>query len=90
MKLLCVNNKPLPGTYNIPHVLAAIKEGETYEGYQVCTVLPGGKGSTGWRIPSISMNLCYNLIRFIPCSDLDETTLVNEEWEEKVCVPVNK
>lgn len=22
-------------------------------------------------------------------SDLDETTLVNEEWEEKYCVPVN-
>jgi hypothetical protein len=25
--------------------------------------------------------------RFVPLSDLDETTLVNEEWEEKYCVP---
>ena len=27
--------------------------------------------------------------RFAPLSDLDETTLVNESFEEKYCVPVN-
>ena len=34
-------------------------------------------------------NYAYSAWRFAPLSDLDETTLVNEEWEEKVCVPVN-
>jgi len=32
----------------------------------------------------------YDQRDFAPLSDLDETTLVNEEWEEKYCVPVNK
>jgi hypothetical protein len=33
---------------------------------------------------------CFSQKYFAPLSDLDETTLVNEEWEEKVCEPVNE
>lgn len=32
---------------------------------------------------------CFSQKYFAPLSDLDETALVNEEWEEKVCEPVN-
>jgi hypothetical protein len=32
----------------------------------------------------------YSAKCFSPLSDLDETTLVTEEFEEKYCVPVNK
>lgn len=31
----------------------------------------------------------YDQRNFAPLTGLDETTLVNEEWEEKYCVPVN-
>ena len=32
----------------------------------------------------------WNKDRFATCTDLDETAMVNEEWEEKYCVPINK
>lgn len=31
----------------------------------------------------------YSAWRYAPLTDLDETTLVTEEFEEKYCVPVN-
>lgn len=33
---------------------------------------------------------CFHNSLFALPSDLDETTLVNEEFEEKYCLPVNK
>lgn len=75
---------------NQPFFLNAIKEGEEYEGYQ-CKVRRKSDGviSMGWCIPSVAPNDGYALSRFIPCDDLDETTLVNEEWEEKYFQPIN-
>lgn len=35
-------------------------------------------------------DVLYDSKKFIPLSDLDETTLVNEEFNEKYCVPVNQ
>ena len=32
----------------------------------------------------------YNAKNYLPVSDLDETALVTEEFEEKYCVPANK
>ena len=32
---------------------------------------------------------CFSQKYFAPCSDLDETELVTEEFNEKYCVPVN-
>lgn len=90
-RILCINDKPIPGTFNIPEALSLIKEGQEYEGIIVDTRTPSGQIKKGWRIPSIYNGRdSYNINRFVPVgSDLDETTLVNEEWEEKVCEPVN-
>lgn len=33
---------------------------------------------------------CFHHSLFAKPSNLDETTLVNEEWEQKVCEPVNR
>lgn len=33
---------------------------------------------------------CFSQKYFAPLTGIDETTLVNEEFEEKYCVPVNR
>jgi hypothetical protein len=35
------------------------------------------------------MRCWYNVGCYVPVSDLDETALVTEEFEEKYCIPVN-
>ncbi len=43
-----------------------------------------------YQSPSKIMKWFYDKRNFSPLTGLDETTLVNEEWEEKYCVPVNQ
>lgn len=90
MRILCINNKPLPDTWNEPDMLAAINEGKIYEGRPAVTYGPDDIDSPGWVIPSISVTRGYANERFIPAdNNLDETELVTEEFKEKYCVPVN-
>lgn len=91
MKVICIDNKPRPYSKNI-EILNRINEGDAYEVYLESL----GTGTDGTVLP------VYYLVginekpkglasdRFVEVSDLDETTLVNDEWEEKYFVPVNK
>lgn len=88
MPYICINNKPIEGNYN--DWLEFLKEGESYEGY----IVDNGVGQDGkifpcLVIPKITDDHGFDIKRFVESSDLDETTLVNEEWEKKVCEPVN-
>lgn len=48
------------------------------------------EGRVYYRLTEIA-GAAFHESYFAPIdTDLDETTLVNEEWEEKYCVPVNK
>lgn len=80
-RLLCINNKPIPGADNGAKQLAAIKEGKDYEGYQADAINKSGIISLAWCIPSISETDGYCLERFIPLPDtpaevIEETELV--------------
>lgn len=55
---------------------------KVYNGIIPCYILQE------YTCPISYMDWLYDQRNFAPLSDLDETTLVNEEWEEKVCVPV--
>jgi hypothetical protein len=43
-----------------------------------------------YTCPCPSADWLYDQRNFAPISDLDETELVTEEFEEKYCVPVNQ
>ena len=48
-------------------------------------------GVDSYVLPELSDVYVYAIKNFAPIdSDLDETTLVTEEFEEKYCVPVNQ
>lgn len=82
MRLYCINNKPIPGTFNNPIVLAAIKEGEVYEGYMVSARNPNGEISKAWRIPAIYTGRdSYNISRFIPLPDEPAEVIEEQELE---------
>lgn len=91
MKVMCIDNKC--AFYGVHPYL---KYGQTYEATgeclnadnQECYVIP--------ELPISETDLgvenygpVYRKSRFIPLSDLDETELVSEEFNEKYCVPVN-
>lgn len=90
MRVICIDNKPRPYSKNI-EILNLIKEGEEYEVYLESL----GRGTDGTILPVYYLKGInerpkgFASDRFIPISDKDETTLVNEEFEEKYCVPVN-
>lgn len=86
IKGFCINNKPIEGSFNTD--LHLLKEGDTYEGYFDETVGVNGEAKIGFMIPSIDDG-GWSTKRFLFLSDLDETTLVTESFEEKYCVPVN-
>lgn len=85
MRLLCINNKPIPELWNNPEALALIKEGKEYEG-ELTTGFNKGVEMDGYFIPAF--NKKYVVSRFIQLSNLDETELVTEDFEEKYCIPV--
>lgn len=86
MRLLCVNDKPIPGKPFDPRTLSLIKEGQDYDG-EVTKGFCKGEEIDCYYLPVF--NKKYHIERFTPLSDLDETELVTEEFEEKYCVPVN-
>jgi len=78
--LLCINNKPVNNSYNVPGVLARIKEGHIYEGYQKEADTPNGSIELVWIIPSLGLiNDGYALERFIPLSDTPAEVIEEKE-----------
>jgi hypothetical protein len=71
---------------------SGIKVGDVHE--VVCDMI--GIDNSGARIPCyklvafINTSLVHDQRNFARLSDLDETELVTEEFEEKYCVPVNR
>lgn len=66
-----------------------IQDCDLIEG-QVYTADPSDQCHEGCCFMIIESSCKWSKDRFVPLSDLDETTLVNEEFEEKYCVPVNR
>lgn len=80
MRLLCVNNKPVSNSFNLPDALAAIKEGEVYEGYQVQGETPDGTYEYVWKIPSLFEKKGYAIERFIPLPDTTADEVEEEQF----------
>lgn len=87
MKAICIK-EATKNTHNIPNLptpkvgeeVTVIAEQYMYEGfYYHIEEYPEYQGHRLW----------YNVNNFALPSDLDETDLVNEEFNEKYCVPVN-
>lgn len=84
MKVVCINSKPIKEHHPINYYLKFLKEGETYTveyfdppaAYKIDGIdkLPCHSWMTG--VPS------FLTCRFIPCSDIDETELINTELVE--------
>jgi hypothetical protein len=77
MKMICINNKPLPTTPDeYLSDLNLIKEGDTYI---VTWVLP----SDGYLLKDVNCNnpAGFNPTRFVEISDIDELELVNQKEE---------
>lgn len=90
MRVVCIDNKPRPYSAH-PELLQLIQEGEVYEvsGQSMGQRADGVVGPIYYLVGINERPRGLAADRFAPLSDLDETTLVNEEWEQKVCVPVN-
>lgn len=81
-RLYCINNKPIPGKWNKPHVLAAIKEGQEYEGYIVRARQLNGEIVESWRIPAVYNGKdAYSITRFIPLPDVNADEMADETKE---------
>lgn len=76
IRMICINNSPKKDSSNID--LELLEEGKDYEGEIVDSSDIFGNDDKGFLIPNLSFG-CYCLTRFIPCSDIDETQLVNEK-----------
>lgn len=80
MKVICIDSERTNGS---------LKDGEMYTVYE--------EDNTTFNLPvyfleefDTPMTKCpFDKNRFAPCSGLDETELVTEEFNEKYCVPVN-
>ena len=81
MRIYCINNKTIAGAFNRLVALTAIEEGKEYEGYQTDTKGPDGSIRTGWCIPSISENECYNINRFVRLPDSTADDMQKESRE---------
>jgi hypothetical protein len=88
MKVICIDAESRPDCPPCDLV-----EGDTYTVIDIYHFSMNSFGDvkphTVYVLAERDNNFGYGAERFIKTSDLDETTLVNEEWEEKVCVPVN-
>jgi hypothetical protein len=88
MKVVCVNHD-LFDVYDIPYGPNDPQIGD------ICTVVNEcfGENDGGVVTPCYELagydGWVYDQRDFAPLSDLDETELVTEEFEEKYCVPVN-
>jgi hypothetical protein len=83
MRLLCINNKPIPGADNSPEFLNAIKEGRDYDGYKAKGRSKDGEICDVWCIPSISDKEGYALQRFIQLPDTTADEM-DEETREAI------
>lgn len=84
-KVICINSK----NFGNPDFKGpAPKEGDTltvsWEGH--CKI----HNIYSYEFAEYDSRYRYSAWRFAPLSDLDETELVTEEFEEKYCVPVNR
>lgn len=90
MKVICVNHERF-GRDTIPYGPDDPQIGDE------CTVLNTcvGYDNDGSEAPCYELDgygddeYVYDQRNFAPLTSLDETTLVNEEFEEKYCQPVN-
>lgn len=75
IRMICINNKTIN---NIPNKdLVYLKEGETYEGFIVeKEFFRDGIVRDAFYISPL---IGFAIERFIPCSDIDETELINEK-----------
>lgn len=88
MRVICihVDNSNNHGIENLPHP----ELGETV------TVIDERKrnGKLFYQLQEYAQydgkDVLYNSKNFMRIFDLDETTLVTEEFEEKYCIPVNR
>lgn len=80
MKVICIDASELQ--------MDLVKEGEVYTVYEEEDVLFNIPVYFLEEIDTDGKKHPYDKKRFIPISDLDETTLVNEEFEEKYCETV--
>lgn len=87
MPYICINANPIPGNYDL--WLSELEEGKEYNGYiNEYGADKNGNISPCLVIPMITEDHGFDIQRFIEISDLDETTLVTEEFEEKYSVTV--
>ena len=87
MKVVCINHKRYENC--LPYGPEDPQIGDE------CTVVRScigydqrGKGMPSYELEGYSQYV-YDQRNFAPLTGVDETTLVNEEFEEKYCVPVN-
>lgn len=89
MKVVCIDNKMRK--YSYADTSKYLIEGAVYsvvkEDTAICKVTGGIV--LGYVLTGFPSDYVFAQDRFAPLSDLDETTLVNEEFEEKYCQPVN-
>lgn len=92
MKVLCISHENfsphLPEIKHIPcpeigETVTVIAE-RTFSDGRDCYLL------AEYKSPDPSKIWGYDKRNFSPLTDLDETELVTEEFEEKYCVPVNQ
>lgn len=82
MRVLCIDNKARSNSFH-PELLQLIKEGECYEVYDSQPGM-GTDGNIGVVYYLVGINkrpYGINSDRFVPCSDIDETELVNTKEE---------
>lgn len=88
MRVRCINHIDYEGDAH-PYGPNDPKIGDECEVKGECI----GWGTCGSECPCFILKgyspYVYDQRNFAIISDLDETTLVNEEWEQKVCEPVN-
>lgn len=70
MKVVCVNNSVLTNTFGFSQPAPQLKEGNTYTVIRV-TILGGYILAEVNPLPGFD---CFNPERFVPISDIDETT----------------
>lgn len=87
MKVVCINHNRFDD--DLPYGPDDPQIGDECTVIDVCIGYDErGKGVPSYELEGYSPYV-YDQRNLAPLSDLDETTLVNEEFNEKYCVPVN-
>lgn len=83
MRVICIDNKPIEGAYNTD--LHLLEVGKVYNDVIVCDEAedPMGNNVVCYIIPELGLDDGWDMKRFLPCSDIDETEVVNHK--EEVC-----